>query len=110
MTARATKSRSMRWSGLRFEDGIRRRGERAAPFLSFPPRGLSVCLARPKGDLLDNKKLLAVIGGKKEPIVTHASPENTFPFLALQSFHALLKWIRGHLGNYALYAFLNGLR
>ena len=35
----------------------------APPRFSFPPRGLSVCLAGPKGDLLDNKKLLAVIGG-----------------------------------------------
>jgi hypothetical protein len=71
---------------LRFEDGIRRGGARRA-VLSFPPRGLSVCLAGTKGDLLDNKKLLAVIGGKEELVVAHPSPENIFPFLALQSFH-----------------------
>ncbi len=71
---------------------------------------LSICLAGPKRDLLADKELLAVIGGKEEPVVAHPPAENTFPFLALQSFHVPLKWVGRHLGNYARYAFLNGLR
>jgi len=43
---------------------------------------LSICLAGPKRDLLDDKELLAVIGGKEEPVVAHPPAENTFPFLA----------------------------
>jgi hypothetical protein len=61
-------------------------------------------------DLLNDDRLLSVVCGEENPLITHASSEYAVPFRTVEGLHVAPERVGGHLCENAGHALLNGFR